>query len=150
MSGSPNPRIRVGAAIVRDNAIYLVRHEKDGSDYWMLPGGGVQWGEEVEAALRREWLEETGFEIAVGDLLLVKESIHPARERHLVHMVFAGEIIGGAAKPSEDPRVVEARWVPLPDILSMDFRPDIVPYLLESLEAEGNAVPRFLRNSWVD
>lgn len=145
-----NPRIRAAAAVVSRGSIYLVRHEKDGRGYWMLPGGGVQWGEEMDAALRREWIEETGYEIAVGDLLLVKESIHPAGERHLVHMIFAGKIIGGQAKPSEDPRVVEARWVPLADFPALDFRPDVVPDLLRLLEAEGGGRSPFLRNSWVD
>jgi ADP-ribose pyrophosphatase YjhB (NUDIX family) len=150
MNATGNPRIRVAAAIVRDNALFLVRHEKDGRGYWMLPGGGVQWGEEIETALRREWVEETGFEIAVGDLLLVKESIHPAGERHLVHMIFEGDIVGGAAKPSEDPRVVEACWVPLADFATLDFRPDIVPDLLKLLDSGGSAKHRFLRNSWMD
>ena len=143
----PNPRIRAAAAIVRDNTLFLVRHEKDGRGYWMLPGGGVHWGEAIEAALCRELVEETGYEITVGPLLLVKESIHPEGQRHLVHLIFRAHITGGSPQPSQDPRVVEADWVPLNVFPALDFRPDIQQELLATLH---NGQARHLGNSWVD
>lgn len=147
MTASSNPRIRVAAAIVRDDAIFLVRHEKDGKGYWMLPGGGVQWGEEMPAALRRELIEETGYEIEVGPLLLVKESIHPEGERHLVHIVLKATIVGGSPQPSQDPRVVEAAWIPMTDFPELNFRPDIQAQLVAALHA---STAHFIGNSWID
>ena len=144
-----NPRIRVAAAIASADGLFLVRHEKDGAGYWMLPGGGVQWGEALDAALRRELMEEAGLEIEVGDLLLVKDSIHPEGERHLVHVLFCARITGGEVRASEDPRVVEARWVSWEEFAQIEFRPDIVPFLLESLRQPNAPSARYLGNSWV-
>ncbi len=143
----PNPRIRAAAAIIRDDSLFLVRHEKDGRGYWMLPGGGVHWGEAIGAALCRELIEETGYEITMGPLLLVKESIHPQGERHLVHLIFRAHITGGSPQPSQDPRVVEAAWVPLADFPALEFRPDIQAELLAALQ---DCQARHLGNSWVD
>ena len=39
MSG---PRIRVAGLLINGGRVLLVRHEKDGRSYWLLPGGGVE------------------------------------------------------------------------------------------------------------
>lgn len=149
MSDTPNPRIRAAAAIVQDGALLLVRHEKEGRGYWMLPGGGVQWGEGIDAAVRRELIEETGLEVATGDLLFVKDTIHPEGARHMVHIVLRATVVGGELLPSQDPRVVETRWVPLQELPSMDFRPDVMAELLQLL-AQPGLPAQYLTSTWVD
>ncbi len=54
---------RVTAVIVRDHKILLFHRFNNGREYWIFPGGGVEEGENIETALKREVKEETGFEI---------------------------------------------------------------------------------------
>ena len=56
------PRIRVSAILRWHGSILLCRHEKPGKEYWLLPGGGVNSGESLADALRRELAEEIGGE----------------------------------------------------------------------------------------
>ena len=56
------PRIRVSAVLRREGRILLIRQEKPGKEYWMLPGGGVDAGETLLQALKRELAEECGID----------------------------------------------------------------------------------------
>ena len=55
-------RIRACGIVVKDGNILLVRHVHDDRDYWTLPGGGIESGETIFEAARREVLEETSIE----------------------------------------------------------------------------------------
>lgn len=47
--------------ILPDGRIVLVRRSDDGC--WSLPGGMIDWGEDIPSAVRRELKEETGLEL---------------------------------------------------------------------------------------
>ncbi|MBW7866403.1 MAG: NUDIX domain-containing protein [Candidatus Hydrogenedentes bacterium] len=47
------PRLRAAALIVEGESLLMVRHQKGGRHYWLLPGGGVDQGETVADALTR-------------------------------------------------------------------------------------------------
>lgn len=70
-------RIRVAVVIVQDGKILLCQHEKNNRRYWLIPGGGVEFGETVAEAGARELKEEAGLDVQIGDLIFVQESIPP-------------------------------------------------------------------------
>ena len=88
------PRIRVSAILRRDSRLLLVRHEKQGREYWLLPGGGVGGGETLVAALKRELAEELGIDddLPLEGPVALADSISPPGwpPKHVVHIVFAG------------------------------------------------------------
>lgn len=51
--------VRVSAIIIKDKKILLIHRIKNGDEYWVIVGGGVEEGEGLEEALKREVLEET-------------------------------------------------------------------------------------------
>jgi ADP-ribose pyrophosphatase YjhB (NUDIX family) len=93
------PRIRVSALLRWNERVLLCRHEKPGKEYWLLPGGGVNSGESLVDALRRELSEELGIddEVALEGPVAIADSISPVRSfaaKHVVHIVFAGDLGG--------------------------------------------------------
>jgi 8-oxo-dGTP diphosphatase len=62
--GRPVFGVMARCAIVKDGKMLLIREKMENT--WETPGGGVEAGENLEQAVRREALEETGHEVTVG------------------------------------------------------------------------------------
>jgi ADP-ribose pyrophosphatase YjhB (NUDIX family) len=91
------PRIRVSAILHWQGRVLLCRQEKPGKEYWLLPGGGVEAGETLAEALRRELREELGIEahtqfegpVALADSISPRD-VEP--RKHVVHVIFATDL----------------------------------------------------------
>ncbi|MFC5651065.1 NUDIX domain-containing protein [Paenibacillus solisilvae] len=62
-------RPRVCAAIIKENRVLMVLQENENRSFWTLPGGGVEEGETLEAAVLREVKEEVNVDGKVERLL---------------------------------------------------------------------------------
>jgi ADP-ribose pyrophosphatase YjhB (NUDIX family) len=61
----------------------------------------VEWGEDVKEAAAREFLEETGLHLEVGEVLAVHSNFHDP-ERLTVGIWFAGQVTGGVLQAAND------------------------------------------------
>lgn len=91
------PRVRVSALLRWQERVLLCRQEKPGKEYWLLPGGGVDGGETLTDALKRELGEELGIwdDLLLEGPIAVAESIAPEwtpGDKHVVHIVFGADL----------------------------------------------------------
>jgi len=69
MAAPAHPQLAVSAAIFRDDKILLVRRARSpAKGFYSLPGGRVEFGETLHAALHREVDEETAIKIEIAGL----------------------------------------------------------------------------------
>jgi 8-oxo-dGTP diphosphatase len=141
-------RLRVAVCVLDGDRILLAEHLKHDRRYWLLPGGGVDVGESLADAARRELREETGLEIEIGRLLLVCEAIghDGAGFRHIVQVVHAGRVVGGELRPGRDGRLVEVAWRQVGDLPDLPFFPPIASQLAELCAERLEGPVRFLGN----
>lgn len=67
------PRVGVKALVIRGGLLLCVRKRDESGDICSFPGGGQEPGETLVEAVRREFREEVGLDVEVGELLFVRE-----------------------------------------------------------------------------
>ena len=97
--------VRVRAFIKKNEKVLLVKEQEE--HYYETPGGGVQRGETIEQALRREVLEETGYAVKIEKILDVAEKMLKDG-RHAIHLIFICEPTEKIKEPLPD--IVDVRW----------------------------------------
>ncbi|WP_049572129.1 NUDIX hydrolase [Nonomuraea sp. SBT364] len=89
-----------------DGNVLLLRHrfwpEKRP---WGLPTGGAKRGETFQQTVVREVREETGLEVRVGELVLVRSGF-----RLRVEIAYAATYTGGGTMRLNAMEILEARW----------------------------------------
>ena len=100
--------------------------------YWEFPGGKVSLGETLKAAIKREFQEEYGMEIEVGELLGVSDHILVAERQHWVSPTYLAIYVGGEPEIREAEKCSAIGWFTmdaLPQPLSQVTMDDIREYM---------------------
>ncbi|WP_374191827.1 NUDIX domain-containing protein [Spirosoma foliorum] len=98
-------RLRVCGLYCEGDRLLMVRHRGIGltDTFWCPPGGGPQFNETAPKALVREFIEETGLEVEIGEMLFVNEFIQPPL--HAMELFFAVRATGGSLRLGIDPEM---------------------------------------------
>ena len=124
---------RVAGVCVKNGKVFLQKPINDTA--YAFPGGHVAFGETHEQTLIREFHEEIGADIRVGDLMWVGELFFPwgARQCHQICLYYAVDIIDdrtplegsyvGIEHPSYRHSDIEFHWVPVDDLSRIEVYP---------------------------
>jgi 8-oxo-dGTP diphosphatase len=108
-----HPQLAVSAVIFRDDKILLVRRARSpAKGFYSLPGGRVEFGESLHAALHREIAEETGLEIEIVGLAAWREVLPGTSDGgHYVILSFAARWKNG--EPVLNEELDDYKWLAL-------------------------------------
>jgi ADP-ribose pyrophosphatase YjhB (NUDIX family) len=92
-----------GAVVLRDNRILLIERHNGDRVYWQIPGGYVEIEEQIETAVEREVLEETGISARVIDVLGFRHAagVNVERPASNIYVVFRLEA-SATGEPTPD------------------------------------------------
>jgi len=134
--------------LIHDGRVLLIRRGKEPlRGRWVMPGGTVELGETLEQALVREMAEETGLQIAPGELLTVFDRI--LRERgevrhHYVILDYLCSYVSGEAAAASDAEAVA--WVALQDLPAYDLPQKALEVVKDAFARVGAREPELAPN----
>ena len=140
------PVVGVGAVVFKGDEVLLVRRGQEPAlGSWSLPGGLVELGETMEAAIQRELMEETGIRVRLLGVAAVLERIFPDPDGriayHYVLVDFLCDYLAGELHPGSD--ITAARFVAVSDLAGFDlpqFTADVIRRAWEQKQ-QGAGLP---------
>jgi ADP-ribose pyrophosphatase YjhB (NUDIX family) len=121
------PRVAVGAIVLSGDRVLLVeRGAPPGEGLWTVPGGKLEPGERLAAAVVREVREETGLAVTCGPLVDVVERL--GEGYHFVILDYLATAVGETT-PVAGGDARAARWVPWPELADLPLTAGLIPVL---------------------
>lgn len=107
--------------LIKKDGKFLVTRRALVNDYmpefWDVPGGTIEFGEETIDALKREIKEETNLEVTPGKILLAY-GYQSGDNRHQFQLVFACDYLSGEVKLNPEEHD-EFKWVSLEEMVNL-------------------------------
>ncbi len=129
------PVAGVSALVVRDGKVLLVKRVNPPVGLWSLPGGHVELGETLRAAVLRELAEETGIEAEIAGLIDCIDIINRSRggelENHYVISIFGARWTGGEAIAGDDASAI--MWAAPDDLAGLAMTPGTADLIVRVL-----------------
>lgn len=117
--------VGVGAVIFNEKGeIFITKRGKKAKNEigkWEIPGGGVEFGETLQNALKREIKEENDIQIEIIELLGVYDHIIPDEKQHWVSPTFICRLVKGIPKILEPEKCDEIGLFTLEEAQKLDL-----------------------------
>lgn len=127
------------AFVVHNDALLVVRksaHDPDQAGKWEVPGGRMDFGEDIDAHLRREVIEEVGVDVTPGEPFYVWQwrllRPGPDGDRDIQIVAVARICSCSDARTFHGNRVADdfladSVWEPLDSLRNLDWIPNMQP-----------------------
>ncbi len=128
----PKFRASVAAMIFDEQGRILLFKHTYRKFEWGIPAGGLEYNEQPDRAIVREFFEETGMRIEVEKLLLAESS----KEDHNISLIFLCKIVSGTFAESSE--ISEMKYFDVNALPKMLFaEKELIRWAVDKLRPEN-------------
>lgn len=134
---------RVRAIIFnKQNQILLIKKAINKKEFWTLPGGGINNGESMEVAVKREVLEEVGVTISISKLVLIREIQIPCIYKGFEFFFCTNFVFGDIVidNTNEQLPTIDAVWLDLTELKSTNIKPTFLKHAILNKFKKGKYI----------
>lgn len=142
------PRVRIAGILVENGKVLMIEQEKKGNRYWLLPGGGLDFGESFEECIKREFMEEAGIEVESEKLMFISESIAPDNSRHIVNLYFKVVKKSGDIKIGDEEILTDIKFIAADELCNYTVYPNIKSELVNYIKNGCSGETRLIESRW--
>lgn len=134
MEDKPRPRVGVGIMVFKNNKVLLGKRHPDpkkassdlcGEGTWTMPGGKLDFGEELKEAAAREAFEETGIVINGDKTKVISVTNDTTQDKHYVTIGFICGDFKNEPKVMEPEEITEWTWFSLDNLPTPIYPPSL-------------------------
>ena len=119
-------KVRVAAAFKQAGNVLCLKYTYGGKDVFSLPGGGADNDIPLQEVVAKEWREELGVKVDIGDIILIGEAPTGDLYPRTLHIIFEARGILGIPKIQADATcALEVTWVPVRKLAHLPLYPDV-------------------------
>lgn len=137
-------RIRAAGLLIKDGEILLLKVRDFTGEYWIPPGGGMEaCDQSSKACVMREFKEEAGIEVKVGELICVREFFETNTNRYHAEFFYLIDSYLGVPNTenlrglNDEGYIQSIQWVPIPQLTDLRIYPkELKDKVLDLIESE--------------
>jgi ADP-ribose pyrophosphatase YjhB (NUDIX family) len=111
-------RIRATSVVLNEDNILMIHRFNHGEEYYVLPGGGVEEGENIETAVTRELQEETGLQAKHWKQIGTFQSFNGISDE-ISHTFLATSLSSTALHAQKEKGIVEVKKMPIKKVMQL-------------------------------